>query len=84
MPLIRFCCNNPDCDNEITKMYSKIKDISPFLDCGQCGTGKLERTIAAPTTKSTQIIDNGLQIRETEVMNVVVEKEQDRLYEDGE
>ena len=82
MPLIRFCCNNPDCDNEITKHYTKIKDIAPWLDCGQCGTGKLERTMAAPTSKSTQVIDNGVQVRETEVMNAVVEKEQDRLYDE--
>lgn len=82
MPLIRFCCNNPECSNEITKFFNAVKDIATWLDCGECGTGKLERTMAAPSTKSTQVIDNGLQIRETEVMNAVVENESDRLYED--
>lgn len=43
MPMITFKCNNPDCDNQITKFFSKMKDVSPFLDCGECGTGKLER-----------------------------------------
>lgn len=79
MPMIRFLCNNPDCGNEITKVYSKATDIAPFLDCGACGIGKLERTLAAPTTKGTQFIDNGIQVRKTEVMNAVVDKEKDRL-----
>lgn len=82
MPMIRFLCNNPDCGNEITKVYTEVKQIPPFLDCGQCGVGKLERTLAAPTSKSTQIIDNGVQSRQTEVMNEVVQKESDRLNEE--
>ena len=80
MPMITFKCNNPDCDNQITKVFNKLKDIPPFLDCGACGTGKLERQLGAPTSKSTQVIDNGVQARKVEVMNEVVEKERDRLY----
>jgi len=83
MPMIRFLCNNEDCGNEITKVYSKISDIASFLDCGACGVGKLERTLAAPTTKSTQMLDNGLQTRKLEIMNAIVDKEKDRL-EQGE
>ena len=79
MPLIRYVCNNPDCDNEISKMIRAKADIVPFLDCGQCSSGKLERTIGIPSSKSTQIIDNGVQARKTEVMNIIVEKETDRL-----
>ena len=82
MPMIVFRCNNPDCDNEITKVFGKIKDIPPFLDCGACGTGKLERQLGAPSSKSTQIIDNGIQARQTEIMNDVVDKERDRLYDE--
>jgi len=78
--MIKFVCNNLDCDNCITKYYKKAKDIAPFLDCGACGTGKLERTLAAPTAKSTQFIDNGSQARRVEVMQEVVEQEQDKLY----
>ena len=77
--LIKFICNNPDCDNQITKFYKNFKDIAPFLDCGACGTGKLERTLGAPTSKTTQVIDNGMQARKVEVMNAVVEKEQEKL-----
>lgn len=79
MPMIRFVCNNPDCRNEITKIFNSAKTIPPFLDCGECGVGKLERTLAAPTTKSTQFIDNGNQSRRVEVSNDVVERERERL-----
>ncbi len=84
MPMISFKCNNPDCDNSIVKMFTKVKDIPPFLDCGACGTGKLERQLGAPSSKGTQIIDNGIQARRVEVMNDVVEKERDRLYNEEE
>lgn len=77
--IINFKCNNPDCDNSINKHFKSFKDISPFLDCGACGTGKLERQLSAPTSKSTQIIDNGAQARQTEVMSEVVEKERQKL-----
>lgn len=82
MPMIVFKCNNPECDNEIVKVFSKAKDIPPLLDCGACGTGKLERQLGAPSSKSTQTIDNGVQARRTEVMNDVVEKERNRLYDE--
>ena len=80
MPMIMFRCNNPDCDNNITKMFNgnSLKNVPAFLDCGQCGTGILERQLGAPSSHKTQIIDNGLQARSTEVMDVIVEKETDR------
>lgn len=78
--LIEFKCNNVDCNNRITKSIIKAKDIPPFLDCGACGVGKLERQLGAPTSKTTQIIDNGAMARQVEVMNEVVLKEQERLY----
>jgi hypothetical protein len=77
--MIKFVCNNPDCDNHITKYYKTSKDIASFLDCGACGTGKMERTLGAPTTKSTQFVDNGIQSRKTELLNAVVEKEQEKI-----
>ena len=82
MPMIKFQCNNPDCDNNITKLFTNVKQIPPFLDCGACGTGKLERQLGAPSTKSTQIIDNGIQARKVEIMNDVVDKESKRLYDE--
>jgi hypothetical protein len=80
MPMIKFQCNNPDCTNEIIKLFVKLKDIAPFLDCGQCGTGKLERQLSAPSSKSTQMIDNGTQARRVEVMDVIIEQETNKLY----
>lgn len=77
--LIKFLCNNPDCGNHITKFYKTAKEISPFLDCGACGTGKLERTFAAPSSKSTQFVDNGIQSRRVEVIQEVVEQEKEKL-----
>ena len=79
---IRFVCNNPDCNNSIRKFFRQSKDIPPFLDCGECGTGKLERQLGAPNSHSTQIIDNGIQARQVEISNSVVEKERKRFQDD--
>ena len=79
--IILYKCNNPDCANHIKKHFRTHKDIAPFLQCGACGTGMLERQLSAPSSKSTQIVDNGVQSRQVEVMNAVVEKEQERLAE---
>jgi len=78
--LIKFQCNNSDCQNSITKQFKDFKDIPPFLDCGECGVGKLERLLGSPSSNSTQIIDNGSQSKQVEVMNEVVLKEQEKMY----
>lgn len=76
--IVLYICNNPDCKNEIKKSFRNYKDVAPFLDCGACGTGKLERTLQAPSSKSTQFIDNGSQARRVEVMDAVIEKERQK------
>jgi hypothetical protein len=73
--LINFCCNNDDCKNSIEKYFTKAKDIPPFLECGSCGVGKLERILGAPASKSVQYLDNGMQARAVEVNSEVVLKE---------
>lgn len=78
--LIKFQCNNEECRNSISKQFKDFKEIPPFLDCGACGFGKLERQLGSPSSNSTQIIDNGMQSKQVEVMNEVVLKEQERLY----
>ncbi len=80
--LILFECNNPDCDNNIKKYFKNKQLIPPFLDCGECGTGKLEKRLCPPTSNSTQIVDNGIQARRVEVMDAVLEKEKDILDRD--
>ena len=81
--LIKFQCNNSDCSNEITKLFTKKNQVPGFLDCAQCGTGKLERILSVPSSKSTQVVDNGAQARAVEVMNEVVLKEQERQYRES-
>ena len=80
MPMINFACNNPECDNNIDKIFQSVKTIPPFLDCGACGTGKLERQLSSPGSHKTQIVDNGIQPRQLEIVDEVVEKETKRLY----
>ena len=82
MPMIKFVCNNPFCDNNITKVFQGKAKIPPFLDCGACGTGKLERTLGSPSSQSTQILDNGVQARQTEVNSVIIEQELDKIDRD--
>lgn len=65
------------CNNSIKKHFRKSKDIVETIDC-ECG-GKLERQLSAPTSKMTQVIDNGVQARKVEIMNEVVEKETQRM-----
>lgn len=77
--LIAFQCNNPECKNSITKSFKRVGEIPPFLDCGACGLGKLERILGAPMSKSTQFIDNGLYERAVEVNSEVIQKEYDKI-----
>lgn len=80
--LIKFYCNNPDCGNEISKFFKSHKDIPPFLDCGACGTGKMEREYSAPSSKSTIVVDNGFQSKSVEVLTEVVAKEEKKVNHD--
>jgi len=82
MPMIDYSCNNPDCDNHITKFYTNASKAAQSMDCGACSNGKLERQLGAPTSKSTQVVDNGIQARKTEIMNDVVERERQRIYDE--
>lgn len=81
--LIKFECNNVDCHNDITKFFKNAKEIPPFLDCGECSVGKLERILFAPTSKSTQFIDNGSQARRVEVNSEAVLKQQSKVENMG-
>jgi hypothetical protein len=81
--IIRFVCNNPDCDNEISKFFHKHTDVPPFLECGACGTGKMERELSAPSTKSTIVVDNGYQSKSVELLTETVQNEFDRLEKEN-
>jgi hypothetical protein len=69
--LIDYKC--PDCNKTLKKYYKNYKDIQPTLIC-DCGK-ELKRILAAPSSKATQVIDNGLQSKQVEILNEVVEKE---------
>lgn len=75
--LIKYVCNG--CNNYITKYFKNASEIAPFLSCGACGTGKLERQLGAPSTSSTQVIDNGIQSRQVEVRNSIIEREESNV-----
>ena len=77
--IIHYKCMQ--CKNRIKKSFRSHKDIAPFLECGACGSF-LERQLSAPTSKSTQIIDNGVQSRQVEVIDAVIEKEMNKLEQD--
>ena len=74
--LIKYSCNC--CDNSITKFYQVNKDVVPFLDCGACARGKMERQIGAPSSKHTQFVDNGGLTNPIEIMDEVLEKESEK------
>lgn len=80
--LIQYICNNSECENSISKFFKSHNDIAPFLDCGACGTGKLERDYEAPTSKSTIVVDNGSQAKAIELLADVVEREREKVDND--
>jgi hypothetical protein len=72
--LIEFQCEK--CLTVIKKYFKNSKDIPKELVC-KC-EGKMARLLGSPTSKSTQIIDNGLQTRQIEILNEIVEEERER------
>jgi hypothetical protein len=80
--LIKFSCNNPRCKNEISKFFKTYKDIPSFLDCGSCGTGKLEREFSAPSSKSVFVVDNGFQAKSVEVTTEILDQENKKVNRD--
>jgi len=78
--LIKFKC--PKCTNSIVKLFKKAVDIPDYLNCGECGSKKMERTLSTPSTKTTQVIDNGVQAKRVEVMSEVVEQCRERALKE--
>lgn len=78
MPIIFFECSNKDCKNLEEKFYKTNKNIPDELACKKCSSIS-DRLLSPPNSISTQIIDNGLQSRQVEVKNIVVEKERERM-----
>lgn len=80
MPMVRFICDNEECNNFVDKVYKKAKKIPSSVKCKKCEKGQMERQLGAPSSKGIQVIDNGVQSKKTVVMNDVVEQEREKLY----
>lgn len=77
--IINYCCTG--CRIDKSKYYRKSKDILEEIECPECGA-VMERLLGSPRSKSTQIIDNGLQARQVEVSSDVVEQEREKLFKE--
>ena len=75
---IVYVCNNPDCRNTIVKLVRDAKDIKGYLDCGECGIGKLERRLGSVASTSKIVVDDGQQGRAVEIDPIIVEENMKR------
>jgi hypothetical protein len=78
MPIIHFIC---ECGTFANKYYRKVGDIPPTFPCIKCGKNA-KKTLKAPSSTSTIIVDNGSQARAVEVNLEVVEDIKDRSTKD--
>jgi len=79
--LVLYKCEK--CGTEKSKYYKSHKDIKESVEC-ECEDGCLERQLFSPSTKTTQVIDNGAMSRSVELSNDVIEKETEILKGRGE
>jgi len=77
MPRIEYSCTNKKCKKSFKKFFSKASSIVEKTECKFCKE-EAKRILSAPSTKSTMIVDNGVQGRQTEIMHDIVEMNQDR------
>lgn len=74
MPRIAYYCG--PCDKFTKKFYKSSKDIEKKIDC-DCG-GEMLRKLSSPSSKSTMVVDNGVQAKATELDRNIVEIIEDR------
>lgn len=74
MPRIPYICKK--CSVIKKKYYSSAKKIENKIEC-ECG-GELIRQLSSPSQKSTMVVDNGVQAKETELDRNIVEIIEDR------
>jgi putative FmdB family regulatory protein len=75
MPRIEYACTK--CKRIFKRFFSKASSIVDTTECKFCKE-EAERILSAPTTKSTMVIDNGLQGRKTEIIHDIVEMNKER------
>tara|TARA_R100000951_G_scaffold116766_1_gene130584 strand:+ start:21933 stop:22208 length:276 start_codon:yes stop_codon:yes gene_type:complete len=74
MPRISYNCSS--CDKTRKKFYKNAKEIKKTIEC-ECG-GELLRQLSSPSSKSTMVVDNGVQAKATELDREIVEIIEDR------
>jgi hypothetical protein len=74
MPRIPYSCNS--CNKTKKKFYKASSDVKDKIEC-ECG-GELLRKLSSPSSKSTMVVDNGVQAKATELDRDIVEIIEDR------
>ena len=74
MPRISYYCSK--CDKYTKKFYKSSKNITKNIEC-ECG-GEMARKLSAPSSKSTMVVDNGVQAKATELDRNIVDIIEDR------
>lgn len=75
MPRIVYTCKK--CKETTKKFFSKVSSVKESIECKHC-KGEAERSLSAPSSKSTMTVDNGFQARETEIIHDIVEMNKER------
>jgi putative FmdB family regulatory protein len=67
----------PSCGHDTKKFFNNVDSVTESTTCKNCGE-KAERQLSSPSSKSTMIVDNGLQARETEIIHDIVNLNKER------
>jgi len=74
MPRISYYCDT--CSVYKKKFYKNSKEIVNKMKC-ECG-GEQKRQLSAPSSKSTMVVDNGVQAKAVELDREIVDIIEDR------
>ena len=75
MPRISYECTK--CHRVTKRSFQKASFIKDTVECKYCGA-RSERLLGSPSTKSTMVVDNGLQGRKTEIIHDIVSLNKER------
>lgn len=75
MPRIMYHCSK--CGLNKKRFFNKLTDIADEMECPRC-KHEMERVLGSPSSKSTMIVDNGAQARETEIIHDIIELNKER------
>ena len=78
MPLIHYLCEDK---HSVSKFYRQAKEAPAVLICTKCEK-ESKKMLSAPSSTSVQIIDNGIQARQTEINLDIIEDIKERSSKD--